>query len=72
MAIELCTIHQLNSFGPAEIQKLTVFEPFLYTGDLNTGLVWYSNSQKLSDTWMVWYSNGDLNTGQFVHYVLAH
>ena len=29
----------------------------LETGDLNTGLVWYSNGQKLSDRRMVRYSN---------------
>ena len=28
-----------------------------YSGDLNTGLVWYSNGQKLSDHRMVCYSN---------------
>ena len=29
----------------------------LYSGDLNTGLVWYSNGQKLFDHRMFWYLN---------------
>ena len=50
----------------------------LYSGDLNTGLVWYSNNQKLSDRRMVlsmntiWildqYPNGGLNTELIFEY----
>ena len=40
----------------------------LYSGVLNTGLVWYYNGQKQSDNQMVCYSNVDLNTGLFQSY----
>ena len=42
-----------NFFGwlPPNFFRMT------YSGDLNTGLVWYSNGQKLSDPRMVRYSN---------------
>ena len=38
-------------------------DKFRYSRDLNTGLVWYSNGQKLSDNRMVRYSDHHLNTG---------
>ena len=38
---------------------------YKYSGDLNTGLVWYSNEQKWSDDQMVCNLNGDVNTSRF-------
>ena len=40
----------------------------LYSGDLNNGLVWYSNGWKQSDRWMVRYLGHELNNGLLVHY----
>ena len=37
----------------------------MYSGDLNTGLVWYLNSPKLSDPRMVRYLNTELNLVQY-------
>ena len=34
-----------------------------YSGDLNTGLVWYSNGRFVIGCQMVWYSNSGLETG---------
>ena len=48
-----CCKYQLNdttSAGKTEYHSI-------YCGDLNTGIVWYSNGQKLSDRRMVRYSN---------------
>ena len=42
-----------NSFGPFKIQTLSVFKPPLYSGDLNNGLLYYSNGPNLSDHGMV-------------------
>ena len=43
---------QLQHYKSRRIQYVSI-----YSGDLNTGLVWYSNARKLSDHWMVRYSN---------------
>ena len=56
------TDDRINIYLVTMIQcpRSTMFERPLnvwYSGDLNTGLVWYSNGQKLSDRRMVRYSN---------------
>ena len=50
--------------GLGQTYLLTKYHPYHgkilfegYSGDLNTGLVWYSNDRKLSDPQMVRYSN---------------
>ena len=47
-----CPKSQIFVYQVFGIQIFTV-----YSGDLNTGLVWYSNGLKLSDRRMVRYSN---------------
>ena len=55
-----------NGFDDGQTNgKMTALLGGEYSGDLNTGLVWYSNGQKQSTNQMVCYLNGGLNTEPF-------
>ena len=52
-------------FSMIQTQNLTYDQQYLgYSGDLDTGLIWYSDHQHVSDCWMVHYLSHDQSTRQ--------
>ena len=69
--IKVVTVVNISKSKKMNLYHRYLIEVDNYSGDLNTGLVWYSSGQKLSDRRIVWYSNAiwipvtrHLNTGQ--------